>query len=308
MIRKSFILVANLLFFFGVVLSPALAHDGAHPEDEVSATASSEVSIVVQNTLGEGVTVDGVLDWLIAHYHVLISENESKVQERWASMKSHPASDLIQQYDPTILILHEIMPNLEGSKTYEILEASGYHLCASTPMGKKESLRRATVIGSKLAGEVIPSFTIDGSGGGGFCGFYIPEIDTAVFAVHPSAFNATQRMEQLGFIASQLEEYKTEFPDRRIVLAGDFNDTYKNIEPFFSPFTLQHFGGPTFPKQSLLDELQQYRWTALRLAIFSEGMRDIDHMFIPNDWRMEEFKIFESNSDHLGLYGRMIVQ
>ncbi len=302
MFKRTF---AAFIVAFGIVMSPQPVRAVEHDEVQEVEPSPSPITIVVQNTFGEGWGVDGVFNWLLAHYYVLVAKSPEKIEERWRENPSKPAQDLLDKYDPSIIVLQEVMPYMEGSTTIRTLEDYDYVTCVSQGSGKKDILERATVIGSKFQGEMISEFKMPGSGDrGGECGFYIPELDLTIFAIHPSAFDKKVRTEQLEYTSQFIKKYHEEYPEHNLVLAGDFNESYEKFSYLFESLPIVHYGAPTFPRQSLLDELQHPQWFPVKQLVAPNGMRDLDHIYLPKRWNVLEFETFETSSDHLGLMVR----
>lgn len=241
-----------------------------------------------------------VKDWLLAHFMLLIAKSEKFIRRRLESNTENIVQELINNFTPDLLIINEVMPDV-SNQVNATLQKHGYNFVIEKATYRHYPLSVATVIASKFEGTKF-QFTLPGNAGGGSCGFFIPKLDTIILAPHPSAFNKKIRSIQIEHIIKVIEDIWKQNPDKNIVLAGDFNAKSNELDPHFKPLPFKHFSGPSFPNDSIYQQLNKLQWRWLKSIMeLKNGQRDIDHIYIPESWNTSELKVHQTQSDHAAL-------
>jgi len=246
-----------------------------------------------------------VMDWLFMHGRMLLAPSETYAAEKLAANDRNPTKELLEIYNPDIIVLNEVIPDFKD-KSIGTLRDNGYHMVIGRAPHVPPPLTRAVVIASKFSGEEI-DFKIPGTAGSGSCGMKIPELDVIVLAPHPSAFNKKVRSDQLRFTTDKVKQLRKEYPDYKLVIAGDFNVEGRALDPYFSKMGLMRHSLPSFPRNSLMKSLNKWQWVWLRNTLnLQHGPRDLDHIFVPDSWRDTQLVSYQTTSDHLALIFKKI--
>lgn len=241
-----------------------------------------------------------IKDWLLAHYMVLVAKSEKFVRDRLERGEGNLVKELLENFDPDILVLNEVMPDI-SDQVLNTLEKEDYHLVIGKTDHHPYPIARTTLIASKYDGQEFP-FSIPGNAGGGAVGFEIPELKTIVLAPHPSAFSSKIRREQLFHVKEVVQRLMSEKPDHEILVVGDFNTDGDEIDSIFSELPLVRFSHPTFPSDDLYKQLDKRRWQWLKPIIgLNDGQRSFDHVIASSGWNSPKLTPYQTTSDHVAL-------
>lgn len=271
-----------------------------------------KLTIAVANIFFGGIAIkyksDSIIslkDWGLAHFKLLIFRSEKFIKQRHFSKdptlkKTNVAKFLVERFEPEILILNEVMPKI-SRKELDYLESKKYNIVMNLTIHKRTNLNHASVIATKFKGEQVE---IDWKlkGGGGVCAYKIPEIKTLVVAPHPTAFNTKVRNKQLAYLATFLKNFLDENPEYEIMIGGDFNTEGHNVDEHFKGMGLQRFSEKSFPNDELWARFSEKKIAWLKSILYlTEGQRDLDHILVSQDWKLNKIESMETGSDHKAL-------
>ncbi|MFA6446546.1 MAG: endonuclease/exonuclease/phosphatase family protein, partial [Candidatus Paceibacterota bacterium] len=238
-------------------------------------------------------------DWLLAHYMVLVAKSEKFIRDRLEKGEGNLVKELLDNFNPDILVLNEVMPDISGQVLNTLVEAN-YHLAIGKTDHHPYPIARTTLIASKFKGQEFP-FRLPGNAGGGAVGFEIPELKTIVLAPHPSAFSSKIRKEQLFHVKEVVQRLMSEKPDHEILVVGDFNTDADEIDPIFDELPLVRFSHPSFPSDDIYKQLNK-RWQWLKPLIgLNDGQRSFDHVIASSGWNNPKLIPYQTTSDHVAL-------
>ena len=267
----------------------------------------NRIEITGLNTGFDGALIVPDLDgnvlknWVAAHDFVLRARDIEAIQALQKQQEIHPVRQLINDNNPRILALTEVMPDMPGgSESVKILKEEGFKMILGRHK-EGDQMRRTTLIAYKKENGEDINFHIPRIVGGNSCGLLFPDSKMISLAVHLSAFVPAERWRQLIFTASRVYKYCQEGYD--VILTGDFNTEYKGLfKLVFNRLPLQHKSLLSFPPQKLIDEVRNeagLQGILLRRTLGKE--KNLDHMFISNEFKINKFDSQEVNSDHKAL-------
>lgn len=265
-----------------------------------------KLSLATANILFGGIELErngdntDVKDWLLAHYMVLVAKSEKFIRDRLKKKSGNIVKELIKNFNPDILVLNEVMPDISDQVLNTLKEAS-YHFVIGKTNHHPYPIARTALIASKFAGQEFP-FNLPGNAGGGAVGLEIPELKTIVLAPHPSAFSSKVRTEQLFHVKEVVQRLLSKKSNCEVLVVGDFNTDGNEIDPIFSELPLSRFSHPSFPSDSLYDQLNKKSWQWMKPILgLSGGQRSLDHVLATPGWNNPKLTPYQTTSDHVAL-------
>ncbi|MES2134702.1 MAG: endonuclease/exonuclease/phosphatase family protein [Patescibacteria group bacterium] len=226
----------------------------------------------------------GRLGWLFRY-----SVYADSKRERWLGSKSTltPTLDLIEKEQPDVVILNEVVYEIHKESLETALERLGFPHIAWGRSLHHPGATMSTVTASKLpclsdgfTPEILQLPQI--SGGAGISGVRLAHLPVTIVGFHLTLGLRKLFQRQLADLVKLAEAERAE--GRTMLLAGDFNARAKIIG-----------------KQKAFAKLQMTsvtRQVTSPLGLPKQFQRDLDHIFIPTNWHIQETKYAAFGSDH----------
>ncbi len=267
-------------------------------------------TIATINTLFDGISVENrsIGSWIALHAKIFAKRKKCIQREQHLRDGKHPVEQIIQKYQPEVLVMNEVIYAPWGSETKSLLDKYNYaYRIIGLPKKLKKSLARNTLIASKLPGKSV-NIPISNFAGGHFCALRIKNSDVLILGIHASAFAPKIRSQQIKEV---FEFSKQKIQDGlQVVVAGDFNYELPQDKGIQIPMGLLNYTKPSFPhpnllkKINLLPRISQKLLQSL-LSLSNGGQRSINHILIPSNWTMLNFCSEVTSSDHSGLIAKI---
>jgi len=261
-----------------------------------------KIRLAVVNTLfdGSGSCETSVFKWLAIHLFVFwgLKNKLKKIQQK--NRDHHPVKKIIQKYEPDVMVLNEVINNNENN-SLEILKQAGYEY---QPKKISSDLKTITIVASKIPAEFIKMKYIK-----------MPERFQAIkinpniliIGCHPHAFFYKKRRQQINKI---FEIYKNN-KNLNIIMAGDFNSKLENkFEKI--PNGLIDITAPSYPSLKIMKKINALPYIVKKILKYilsiNKGQKAIDHVLIPEKFKLSQLHCVETCSDHLALVADIIVK
>lgn len=255
-------------------------------------------TIAVANVLFNGLGFRNLLDWGITHIIVVFLKIGWYAKWRVHRHNDNPIKKLVDLHSPDFLIVKEFMPTIDQI-IRKYLEAKGYYIFEGKAPDRKGLRAMSVLIASKIPGEQI-DFVLPEKSGGGACGVYFKELNLMILSPHPSAFHRYSRAKQIGYTAKVAK--LCQHGKKNVIIAGDMNCDGSELSQHLAPLQLRHITSLTFPHPELMKGLLNIWWLWLnRLLFLNNGMRSLDHIFVPPYWKVLHSGTVDIRSDHLAL-------
>jgi hypothetical protein len=254
------------------------------------------VTIAVHNIFFEGMSIDyrfAIFDWGLVVSLVGLGLKKLLLK-RQSKNRNHPVLELIQKCDPDILILNETMPDI-NEQTKRILAEHNYMYTIGYPKDSNWRIPWATIIATKYTGD-SHLFQIPGSGGGS-AEYRFKYVPISLVALHTSALNRKIRLDQIKYAVQHTKKLLNQgiFP----IIAGDLNEEIDSFYYLFKNLPISHYTLPTFPSKNIFRFLQKKQWWMLRKILKLKNIqRSIDHIFLPQKWKVTSLTSYATSSDH----------
>lgn len=201
--------------------------------------------------------------------------------------------DLIANTNPDILILNEIILEIHADTLEKTLREFGYVVITHGGSEKYPDRHISTWVASKIPGEALlltmPQLVVPG-GGGGTAGLRLTN-GISVIGLHAAYGNPSLWREQVDAVAETAAN--EQMLGQRVILAGDWNEPEEPIieRESFKRLSLQSV------------DRAKTRTCPTSLPRFLQS--SLDHIFVPNDFEINDFKAVSFSSDHLALFAEV---
>ena len=224
---------------------------------------------------------------LMGHWAVHYTKNIDKVHN---SAKIPQTLDLIASSNADIIGICEILEGQEGELEKGLREDGyNYVFFGNGHKTKFSNLKVRVAIASRIPCEQVSKVRIldfpvkdEMGGGGGIVHCYFPKLDFNMINVH-LANPKKQKLysEQIAFLEEYAESLKG-----KVILAGDFNAVYGNLNEGFKGFSL---ASDQIKTCSLTPVMKWFFW------------KDCDHIFVKG-FKTKDSGYLEGRSDHRLVY------
>jgi len=266
----------------------------------------NQISLATVNTFFDGVDVRTLspLQWLYLHFDVF--RGSDKLMRKYQEMRSgsHPIESVINDKDPDIIVVNEVIVGRPGSKSLEVLKENGYKFratgCDPNPNGVFE---RNTLIASRLSADEL-SIDIQQFPGGRFCALQFKSMNFVVIGVQGSPFNGMIRKLQIKSVFDYFDKLVSQ--GMSVIAAGDFNLSLKNSN--LSKGGISYYSERSFPSPEFYKKLKSkgFFQFLMRLGLgLKNGPRRLDHILYSKGVECVNSEPFETCSDHQALYAEM---
>lgn len=267
--------------------------------------SSKAIKIATINTFFDGISVRKMsfYTWVVTHIYTFLRIRKRVRRLQLERNGLHPVEQVIQNHDPDIIVVNEVINAKWGSDSVKILKDSGYEYISIGPSPTpRNNLTRLNLVASKIEGEV-EKIDIENQSGGRFCGLRIEKYDLLVIGVLASPFYPISRKNQI----KKVLEYSLKVLNRNgnVIVAGDLNCEMKDLKDVHLPEKFQCITDKSFPHTNLINAIDKafpfFRWLGKYILNLKDGQRKLDHIFIPSNAELKEYWVEETSSDHLGL-------
>lgn len=271
--------------------------------------SSKALKVATINTFFDGISVRKMsfYTWVITHLYTFLRIRKRVRRLQLERNGPHPVEQVIQNHNPDIIVVNEVINAKWSSDSVKILKAKGYEYISIGPSPTpRNNLTRLNLVASRIEGEV-EKIDIENQSGGRFCGLRIKKYNLLVIGVLASPFYPISRKEQI----KKVLEYSLKVlnSNGNVIVAGDLNCEMKDLKDVHLPEKFQYITDNTFPHNNLLTALDNsffiIRWLGKFILNLGEGQRKLDHIFIPSDANLKEYWIEETSSDHLGIIAEL---
>ena len=213
-------------------------------------------------------------------------------QKRINYLRKHENLDstfnMIRKNNPDILILNEVVPEIHESRFDKELKDMGFTTITYGLGGKYPDAHVSTLVATKEKAIILqtdmPQPPYPGCGGG-IAGLRL-ESGVSIVGVHMALKGKVWR-EQLNAITALLQTEK--IAGNQVIFAGDCNE---KEEPIIS--------GSNFSILGLVSADMQ-KTSTCPTSLPRIFQRSLDHIFIPSEWKIDDFRTIAFGSDHLAL-------
>ena len=240
---------------------------------------------------------DSLSTWFGASVSAIQLRSTKKLYELQSIRKHSDVARLIEEHDPDVLVLHELLPQCV-QEINTLLDEKYKFVDISDP--SCNSVFPHTLLAISNRHEVDLDSFRPGRGVGDIAYGYIPDEKIAIIGCNPSAMSSRKRAAQLQNVAdmAKLEQER----GNSVLVIGDLNAERAEVDPFFESFSLQCIDKVPYPHEELYNQMQEFPWQWLKhLMGLQNGQRYIDHIWMPDDWKIENIAQFKGLSDHYGV-------
>jgi len=260
------------------------------------------MTVATVNTFFDGVDVSqlSVWKWTSIHLNLFIGNPAILKKYHGLRKKPHPVRQIIDEYDPDVMVINEVTRSPWGSESMKILEEKSYHIIKAEDPMNPSKFHRMTLLVTKFPTERV-ELDVTRFPGGRFCAAK-DEGGKIYIGVQGSPFLHRSRITQIKSVFELCKDYRKE--DCSVIVAGDFNTDLVGENVALPPSTL-HATLPTFPHSSFLRKLQSSKNPLLgpyrRFLHLGQGRRPLDHIIASDNYSLEKVEEVETSSYHSAL-------
>jgi endonuclease/exonuclease/phosphatase family metal-dependent hydrolase len=263
-----------------------------------------EIVFATINSFFDGVSVSDLnaSKWLKLHGRTFMGDYTMVKALKEDRRDPHPVQQLLNEHNPDILVINEVITGDGLNETLGILNRMGFSNWMMDLMKESTSkIKRGTLVVSKRPSEKV-KIEIQRFPGGRFSAMQIPDYQLTVIGVQGSPFNKFLRKKQFSTILDYFERFNSD--DHRVIVAGDFN-MGADLGKIDLPDSVGHYTTQTFPCPNFLSTIRQEGSIVSNLMLgmlkLRKGPRSLDHILYSQNLQLKSGQSMESASDHCAL-------
>ncbi|HEV7449028.1 MAG TPA: hypothetical protein VGP13_00605 [Candidatus Paceibacterota bacterium] len=200
-----------------------------------------------------------------------------------------PTFEMIRRESPDVVILSEVVPEIHSPRIEERLKELGFKTISYGLGAKYPDAHVTTYVAAKEAGEALPCSMPQlpyPACGGGIAGVRLVS-GVSIIGLHAAVGVSKLWRSQVQAVADIATQEQAR--GNRVVITGDWNETEETIMKQAS-----------FAKLGLVS-VNKEKVPTCPISLPRFLQKSVDHIFVPADWSIKNFKATPFGSDHLAL-------
>ncbi len=264
-----------------------------------------KLRLATVNTLFDGVSIHDLSasKWIQLHRQAFMGDYSLMDKLRQEREGAHPVEEIVDQFQPHLIVVNEVIKSDFPSESIRILKSSGYKNFRSDLSEEISSGHKRGTLVACLADCDEVEVKVQRFPGGRFAALRVPAWQLVLIGVQGTPFNKFLRKKQVNTILEYFKKYQSN--NDHVIVAGDFNMGI-NSSDLVLPDELQHFTRKTFPSPDFHEIVKSDNsiWSTLMMNLLKlrNGPRSLDHILFSQGMQKVDGKAVQTTSDHSALY------